>query len=455
MAIKSRDVDMCSGPLAKNLLVFALPIMVMNILQLLFNAADTVVVGRFDGKEAMAAVGATGALVNLLVNLFMGLSVGTSVVVATDFGAHSPDGVFRSVHTSILLGILGGVGVMLIGLVASGPLLRLMDTPEDIIGRASVYLRIYFLGMPANMVYNFGAAVLRAVGDSRRPMVFLLVSGLVNVVLNVIFVAGFHQGVAGVAWATVISQTIAAALMLAFLMRSSGALHFDIRHLHIDRQKLRAIVRIGVPAGLQGMLFSVSNVLIQSAVNSFGSTLVAAATASGNIQNFFDTTSNAYYNAAISFTGQNMGAKKYDRVDGIAKCCAAFTFITWFVVGGLMLLLGAPLMRIYTSDAEVIALGMTRLRVMTVLYFACGIMNVFPGITRGMGYSVAPMLCTLVGVCLMRMVWLATVFQWHHTVLVLYACYPVTWALTGIGQVGIFFYARAKLRRGLAPGQRA
>jgi len=323
----------------------------------------------------------------------------------------------------------------------------MMGTPDDIIHLSALYLRIYFIGMPASMVYNFSAAILRAVGDSRRPMYFLLISGVLNVILNLFFVVVLHMSVAGVAWATVISQYLSVLLALISLLRSNGAIRLIPKQIIIDVQKLKNIVKIGVPAGIQGLLFSVSNILIQSAVNSFGSTLVAASTASGNVEGFVGTTVNSFYNAAITFTGQNMGAKKYDRIDTVAKICTVLVFATWIVLGGATLLFGRPLIGIYSSDPEVIELGMLRMKVMMVAYFTCGIMNVFPGLTRGMGYSILPMLCTLVGACLMRIVWLATFFTWYPTVITLFACYPVTWALAGIGQVGSFFYARRQIRK--------
>jgi putative MATE family efflux protein len=446
MASRKQEMDMCSGPLFSKILIFALPIMAMNILQLLYNATNMIVVGRFSGKEALAAVGATGAIINLIVNLFMGLSVGTSVIVAQDYGSDKPADVSRSVHTSIAISIIAGVFVMIAGLVFCKPLLGMMGTPEDIFDLAFIYTKIYFIGLPASMVYNFAAAILRAVGDSRHPMYYLVVSGIFNVVLNLFFVIVLHMSVAGVAWATVISQYLSVFLIMVCLYRSHGAIRFIPKQMRIDRQKLLSIVRIGLPAGLQGLLFSISNVLVQSSVNSFGSTLVAASSAAGNVEGFVGTTMNAYYNAAITFAGQNIGAKKYDRIDTIAKVCTVLIFVTWILLSGLTMLYGRPLIGFYTSDPEVIDMGMVRLNVMMIAYFTCGFMNVFPGLTRGMGYSVLPMLCTLVGACIMRIAWLYTFFAWYPTVLMLFACYPVTWALAGIGQVGSFFYARRQIR---------
>jgi putative MATE family efflux protein len=447
MVSRTRNMDMCSGPLFKKIMIFALPIMAMNILQLLFNTADMVVVGHFSGSEALAAVGATGALINLMITLFMGLSVGTSVIVAQDYGAGKSAEVSRSVHTSIAISIIGGLIVMVLGLVFCEPLLVMMGTPEDIIGLSVLYMKIYFISMPASMVYNFAAAVLRAVGDSKRPMYYLLVTGSLHVVLNLFFVLVLHMSVDGVAWATVISQYLSVLLIMMSLYKSDGAIRFIPRKMRIDRKKLKVIMKIGLPAGLQGLLFSISNVLIQSAINSFGSTMVAASSAAGNVESYIGTTMNAYYNAAITSTGQNMGAKKYDRIDTTAKVCTILVFATWIVLGGATVFFGRQMLAIFTSNPEIIEMGMLRLKVMMVAFFTCGMMNVFPGLTRAMGYSILPMISTLVGACLMRIVWLATVFAWYPTEVMLFACYPVTWGLAGIGQIAIFFYARLQIRK--------
>lgn len=447
MVSRNRDIDMCNGPLFRKILIFALPIMAMNILQLLFNAADMIVVGKFSGSQALAAVGATGALINLLVNFFMGLSVGTSVIVAQDYGAGKHDAISRSVHTSIFISIISGLVVMVAGLVFCEPLLQLMGTPADIFSLSVVYMRIYFIGVPASLVYNFAAAILRAIGDSRRPMYYLVIAGVVNVVFNLFFVIVLDMSVEGVAWATVISQYLSVFLIMVCLIRSDGAIRFVFRQLHIDGQKLRTIIRIGLPAGLQGLLFSISNALIQSALNSFGSTMIAASAAAGNVENLVGTSMNAYYNAAITFTGQNMGARKYDRIDTVAKVCTVLIFSSWILLGGSVLLFGRPLLGLYTSDPQVVELGMQRMVVMMAAFFTCGIMNVYPGLTRGMGYSVMPMLCTLVGACLMRIVWLATFFTWYRSIIMLFVCYPITWSLAGLGQVGCYFYARYQVRK--------
>lgn len=447
MLLRNRDTDMCSGPLFGKIFIFSLPIMAMNILQLLFNTADMIVVGRFSGSKALAAVGATGALINLIVNLFMGLSVGTSVVVAQDSGAGKPDAVSRSAHTSIVISILCGLVVMVLGIILCAPLLVMMGTPADILDLSVLYMKIYFIGIPALMVFNFGAAILRAVGDSSHPMYYLIITGVVHVVLDLFFVIILHMGVDGVAWSTVVSEYLSVLLIMVCLYRYDGAIRFIPGRMRIDWPKLKDIVRIGLPAGLQGMLFSISNVLIQSAINSFGTIMIAASSAASNVEGLLGTTMNAYYNAAITFTGQNMGAKKYERIDTIAKVCTILIFATWFLLGGATLLFGRPLLGIYTSDPKVIELGMLRMYIMMAAFFTCSMMNVYPGITRGMGYSILPMICTLVGACLMRIVWLATVFAWYHSEIMLFMCYPVTWTLAGLGQIGIYLYARKQIRK--------
>ncbi|NLK08080.1 MAG: MATE family efflux transporter [Firmicutes bacterium] len=445
MAPQAREFELVDQSLLRRMLIFALPIMAMNVLQLLFNAADMVVVGRFSGSHALAAVGATGSLINLIVTLFMGLSVGTSVVVAQDYGAGNPDAISRSVHTSMAISVFNGLVVMVAGLLVCERLLGVMGTPEDIIELSALYIRIYFLGLPASMIYNFGAAILRAIGDSRRPMYYLTISGIVNVIFNLIFVIVFDMSVAGVAWATVISQYLAMVMILACLVRSEGAIRLRWHLLRVDREKLKDITKVGLPAGLQSLLFSISNVLIQSAVNSFGSAVVAARSTAGNVEGFVSTAMNAYYNAAITFTGQSVGAKKYDQIDSIAKVCTVLIFTTWIVLGGVTLFFGRALLGFYTTNAEVIDIGMVHMKITMATYFTCGIMSVFPGLTRAMGYSILPMLSTLIGACLMRIVWLVTVFAWYPTFAVLFWCYPVTWAIAGAGQIASFFYARRQV----------
>lgn len=447
MMTRTRDHDFSQGPLLKKFVMFSLPILAMNMLQLLFNAVDMIVAGRFVGHRALGAVGASGALINLLVNLFMGLSVGTSVVVAQDYGAGRYRDVSRGVHTSLYLSALTSLPVMLAGFFFCEPLLKMMGTPEDILGISALYMKIYFLGLPAAMVYNFGSAVLRAVGDSRHPMYYLIAGGLVNVFMNIFFVARLGMGVDGLALATIISQYISLMLLLVHLKRANDPIRLRFKDLRPDKQKLLQIIKIGLPAGLQSVLFSVSNVLIQSAVNGFGTIMVAASSAASNIEGFVGTSMNAFYNAAITFTGQNMGAKKYDRIDTIAKISTGLIVFTWITMGGLTMLFARPLLNIYTDNPQVVELGIVRINILMVAYFTAGMMNVYPGITRGMGYSIPPMLSTLIGACLLRIVWLWTVFAAWPTPAVLFLCYPVTWLISGTGQVGIFLYARKKVRR--------
>lgn len=445
MFFKQQKPDLTNGPLFSTILLFALPIMAMNVLQLMFNAADMMVVGRFASSQALGAVGATAYLINLLVNVFMGLSIGTSVVLARDYGANNVEGVRETVHTSIALSFFSGIGVMILGLLVCEPILQLMGTPADIIDLSVLYIKIYFLGLPASMIYNFGAAILRATGDSRTPMLILLLTGMINVLLNIIFVIGFKMSVRGVAWATVISHYLALLLIMSNLFRANDLILFRLKYLRIDGDKLRDIVKIGLPAGLQAFLFAISNVLIQSAINSFGSVMVAASSAADNVEGFLDTTMNAYYNATVIVTGQNMGAGQHRRIDSIAKVVTILILVTWIILGSTTLILGPKLLGLYTKDLAVVELGMIRLKLLMGFYLALGIMTVFPGLSRGMGYSLLPMLWTLVGICLLRILWLVTIFARYPTMTVLFACYPVTWIITGVGQVIIFLYARKQV----------
>ena len=438
--------DMTSGPLLKKMLLFALPIMGMSCLQLLFSAADMVVVGRFCGKEALGAVGAVGSPIGLLLGLFLGLSVGTSVVVAQDYGAQDWDGVSRAVHTSILAGALIGVMTMGVGQIFCGPLLESIETPANILDMSILYMRIYLFGVPANMVYNFSAAALRAMGDSKRPMYYLVISGAVNAVLNVLFVVVFRRSVDGVALATIISQYLAMGMILRCLCRSGGPAVLEWKRLRIDRQKLRTVLRIGIPAGAQSVLFSISGVLIQSGVNSFGSDFVAGKAAYDNLEGFANSVASAYTSTAITFTGQCMGAKKYDRIDRVAKQCALQVMLITAIVSAFFIIFGEKLLGIYSDDPNVIEYGMLHMYVIMSGLALCGFMLAFPGVTRGMGYSVLPTVCTLLGACVMRIVWIRTVFVWYPLPAVLLACYPVSWVLTNIGQLAVFFYARKKVR---------
>lgn len=424
------EMDMCNGPIFSKVLIFAFPLVLSGILQLLFNAADIVVVGRFAGSVALAAVGSTSALINLLVNVFIGLSVGTNVMVAHCYGSKLYDELNEVIHTAILTALLSGIALVFIGFFLAEPALRLMGTPEDVINHSVLYMRLYYLGMPAMMLYNFGSAILRAVGDTKRPLYFLFGAGVINVILNLIFVICFHMGVAGVALATVASQIVSAFLVIRCLMRTEGYLKLDLKQLRIVPDKLLKIVKIGLPAGLQGALFAISNVLIQSSINSFGSIVMAGNTAAGNIEGFVYTSMNAIYQTAISFTGQNYGAMKYKRIGKLALICLGTVSVIGLVMGIGAYGLGSSLLSLYSSDPVVISYGLLRMSYVSIPYFICGLMDVMVGLMRGMGYSVLPMIVSLTGACLFRVIWISTVFDHYRTLPSLYISYPISWTLT-------------------------
>jgi len=427
---KEYKVDMIHGPLLGKLLLFALPLILSGILQLLFNAADIIVVGQFTGSEALAAVGSTGPLINLLTNLFIGLSIGSNVLFAQLIGAGNEKEASETLNTSILLSLISGVLLMVIGLLFTKPILVLMGSPENVIDLSALYLRIYFIGMPAMLLYNFGSALLRAIGDTKRPLIFLFISGVVNVFLNLFFVIVFHMGVAGVALATIISQAIAAYLLARCLKKMTGPCHLEWKNLHLYGNKLRKILAIGIPAGLQGVIFSLSNVLIQSSVNSFGSVVMAGNAASANIEGFVYLSMNAFHQTCVSFTSQNYGAGELKRIPRILLLCELCVVATGLLLGIAAYRNGGSLIAIYNGDPDVIACGIERLRYICVPYFACGIMDVFVGSIRGMGYSVTPMIVSLLGACVFRIVWIFTVFARIHTLPSLYISYPISWVLT-------------------------
>lgn len=444
---KSYEIDMCNGPLLGKLLLFALPLMLSGILQLLFNAADIIVVGRFTGSHALAAVGSTSSLINLLVNLFIGFSIGANVLTAQYYGAKDQKNIHQTIHTSILISLIGGIILIAVGVLHARPLLELMATPEDVLDQATLYMKIYFCGMPATMVYNFGAAILRAIGDTRRPLYFLFTAGVLNVFLNLFFVIVFHMGVAGVALATIISQTLSAILVVRCLTNLDGICRLYLKQLKIYPEKLLRIVQIGLPAGLQGAVFSISNVLIQSSVNSFGSIAMAGNTAASNLEGFVYTSMNAVYQTALSFTSQNMGAGKYERIGMILRRCVALVTIIGLALGGLVVLFHQPLLSIYSTDPEVISYGTIRLFIICLPYFLCGIMDTLVGMLRGMNYSILPMIASIVGVCGLRIVWIFTVFRWNHTLFTLYISYPITWALTACVHFGCYLWVRKRISK--------
>ena len=449
MAIKSKnyEMDMCNGPLMRKIISYCVPLALSGILQLLYNAADIIVVGRFSGPTALAAVGSTGALINLIVNLLIGLSVGASVCVANDYGAGKLSDVRETVHTAMLISVVGGVLVSVVGIVFARTFLGWMGSPDDVIDQATLYLRIYFAGMPLNMAYNFAAAILRALGDTRRPLYYLTISGAVNVLLNLVFVIVFHMGVAGVATATVASQLVSTALIVTCMIRSHGAIHLEPRELRVHGDKLLRIVRVGLPAGLQGTIFSISNVLIQSSINSFGSIAIAGNSASSNLEGFMYTAMNSVYQAALSFAGQNMGARKYTRLKKVLTSSLLIVTVIGVGMGLIVYLLRYPLLGVYSTEPDVVNYGIVRLELFCLTYFTCGMMDVLVGQMRGMGYSVMPMIVSLVGVCGIRIGWIYTIFQYEHTLMSLYLSYPVSWVITGAVHFASFLYVYSKIKR--------
>ncbi len=442
--LQKKEIDMIHGPLGSKILLFTIPLMCSSMLQLLFNAADVVVVGRFAGDTSLAAVGSTTSLVNLIIQLFNGLSVGANVVAAKTIGEGHGERIGRVVRTSITASLISGCILLVFGVSMARLMLLWMGTPEDVLGLASLYLKIYFCGMPFQMVYNFGSALLRAKGDTERPLYYLTLAGVINAVLNCIFVIVFHMDVAGVGLATVISQIISAVLIIRCLCAETDVLHLDLRNLGIDKEVLPLILRVGLPAGIQGVVFSFSNVIIQSAVNSFGSVNMAGSAAALSVGSFVYAAMNAFHQAALSFNGQNMGARQYKRVDRITFLCVLYVFVIGSLLSVGAYLLGPQLLSIYSASPQVIEMGMIRMRFCVLLYGLCGLMDVMPGCIRGMGYSILPMIVSLFGSCVFRLVWLATFFQYHHTIENLYLSYPVSWIVTFLVHVVCYFVIRKK-----------
>lgn len=446
---KQYEMDMCSGPILRKMLMFALPLMLSSILQLLFNAADIVVVGKFAGDNSLAAVGSNTALINLLTNLFIGLSIGANVVAARHYGAKAWDDLRRTVHTAMLLSMLSGALLLVLGVIGAEQMLIWMQTPEEVLPLATVYLRIYFLGMISTMVYNFGSALLRAVGDTKRPLYFLLCTGIINVILNLLFVIGFQMDVMGVAIATVISETVSALLVLRCLVKEKGGIHLELRAMRIDRKKMLQILRIGLPAGFQGVVFALSNVVIQSSVNIFGNIVVAGNSAAANLEGFVYMAMNAFYQTTLSFVSQNYGAGEQKRINRIVLLGEACVIVTGTLLGNMVVFFGNDLLQIYSNNPEVIAAGMVRLHYISMIYALCGIMDVMVGALRGIGYSIMPMIVSIVGVCVLRLIWLATVFQIpeFHKIETVYLSYPVTWILTSLVYIVFFVWIRIRSAR--------
>jgi len=440
---------MTQGALLPQILVFALPLILSGMLQLLFNAADIIVVGKFAGSNALGAVGANSSLINFFVNIFIGLSIGANVTAAKYLGAKKSVEVSDTVHTSVVLAFITGVAIMIVGILLARPILTFMETPDEILDLAVLYLRIYFCGMPAMVLYNFGASLLRAVGDTKRPLVYLLIAGVINVILNLIFVIQFHMNVAGVALATIISKCASTVMVIRCLVLEQGSMRLFMlkEKLKVSPERLKEIIAVGLPAGVQGVLFSISNILIQSSVNSFGAIAVAGNTAASNIEGFIYVAMNASYQACVSFTGQNFGARKFDRILKVLLLCALTGTLTGIIMGmPAYFILGTKLLSLYSSDAQVIAYGMKRLSIIAPTYALCVIMEVPVGTMRGMGRGVLPVIVSLIGACGFRILWIMTVFKMYPTLETLYISYPVSWILTALAQFILAFFTYRRLK---------
>ena len=444
------EIDMTHGPILKKLLLFTVPLILSSILQLLFNAADVVVVGRFaqQGDLCLAAVGSTGSLTSLIVNMFVGLSVGTNVVAARAWGSGDHKAMEDSVHTSMLVSVVSGVILAVVGVIGARVFLEWMNTPEEVIDLSSLYLRIYFAGMPANMIYNFGSAILRSVGDTRRPLIYLIIAGVLNVILNLFFVIVLHMDVEGVALATIISQAVSATLVVICLMRSEGGLRLTLKKLRIAGDTLKEIARIGLPAGFQGVLFSISNVMIQSSINAFGATVMAGSSAAGNLEGFVYVGMNAFHQAAVSFSSQNLGAGEYKRIWRIAVVCQVCVTVVGLLMGVGVWFFGSELLRIYTTSQEVVNAGLVRLSYVCLPYALCGMMDVMTGSLRGIGYSVMPMLVSILGICVFRVAWIATVCKLPacSDIDFVYLSYPISWIITLIAHTICFVWAMRRVK---------
>ena len=433
---------MCNGTIMDKLVSFAIPLMVSGILQLMFNAVDIIVVGRFSGSQALAAVGSTTALINVFTNLFIGVSLGANVLAARFYAAGKAKEMSETVHTSVTLALVSGVAMAAVGLVFSRRALEIMGTPADVIDQSTLYMRIYFLGMPFFMLYNYGAAILRAVGDTRRPLLFLVVAGVTNAVLNMILVIVFHLGVAGVAIATIISQLISCILVLRCLYMTDSSYQLRFSRLCMKKFYLVQIFQVGIPAGVQSTVINISNALLQSSVNSFGSTAMAGYTAANNILGFLYASVNAVTQACMSFTSQNYGVGKYKRMDRVLLDCGILSFVIALVLGCGSYMCGGEILKVYTEDPEVIRCGVEILSITTVPYFLCGIMDLFPGALRGMGHSGVPMILSIIGTVGTRIVWIFWIFPQHRSLYTLFISYPASWFITIVLQVICFVFVR-------------
>ena len=450
LAKKNNTINMTEGPLFGKILVFSLPLMASGILQLLFNAADVIVVGRFAGENALAAVGSTGALITLILNLFFGLSTGASVCASNAIGAKDDERVRRCVHTSMALAIVGGIIAMIAGLVWSKPLLSLMGTKPELIEDAALYMKIYFLGVPASLVFNFAAGLIRAEGDTKRPLYILTIAGVVNVICNLFFVIVFHLSVAGVALATAISNIVSMILIVAHMLKLDTNLKYVIKETKIYKREFIDILRIGIPSGMSGMMFSISNAIIQSSINLFPATTVAGNTAASNIEGFIYTSMNTFYQASQTFTSQNLGAGKIKRINKVLINSLIIVTAVGAAMCALSLLFSRPLLSLYVTGENVeavIAAGVERMAVICSTYYLCGMMDVTCGSLRGMKYSFSTMIISMLGACAFRIIWLATVFKANQTVFNIYVSYPISWILTLVAYLVCYVYAIKKIKK--------
>lgn len=441
------QLDMTKGPIFKELIIFSVPLILSGVLQLLFNAADVIVVGRFAGDNSLAAVGSTSSFINLMLNLFIGLSIGSSVVSANYFGAGKIRELRNTVHTSMLLSIYSGIGLTILGVIFARPILHLMQAPEEVLVLAVLYLRIYFAGISATVIFNFGSALLRAKGDTKRPLYILMVAGVINVILNLIFVIFFRMDVAGVALATVISQIFAAAFVVVLLIREEDGFKLELRKLKIHKYILIHIIKIGVPAGFQGMMFSISNMVIQSSVNSFGPVVIAGSSAGINIEGFVYLAMNGFSQGALTFVSQNMGAGQKDRIKKLMFISLLTVLVVGEGLGFLVVIFARQILGIYSKNPLVIAAGIRRLSIICSTYALCGIMDTMSNIIRGIGHSLLPMVVCIVGVCVFRIVWLSTLFQTvrFHTEFIIFVSYPISWIITFIAHCICFAIVFKKL----------
>lgn len=449
-----REANLIEGPFLKKIIFFILPVLFTSLLQSLYNSADLAVVGHFRGDLALAAVGSTGSITNLTVCLFLGLSVGAGVVLSNSIGARDHRMARKTVHTSVLLAVSLGIITMIIGLVGAPHFLRWMDTPDTVIDNATLYMRIIFLGIPAQMLYNYCATMIRSAGDTKHPLIFLSISGVVNVLLNLFFIAICGMGVDGVALATIISQYLSAAMTVIFMYRSDSDIQLRFKELHIDPTLVKRILKIGIPSGIQSAMFSISNVAIQSSINSLGDIAVAGCAAAANIDGWVYIACNSGYHAALAFVGQNMGARRYENIKKITLFSTLCVVVIGILLGGLILITPTTFLNIFTSgDAAVLDAGLSRLYVVLPLYFLCGIMEVLSGVLRGMGKSMHTMIVAIVTSCVLRVVWVNTVFLISPKLTTIFAVYPITWGLGIIAYaIMIVFYSKKLLRTTVQEG---